>query len=48
LIVLALIVLLKPVSAIEMMVVYCGVWASVLAIAFFYIKGVLSVLPKLV
>ena len=47
-IVLALIVLLKPVSAIEMMAVYCGVWVAVFAIAFFYVRGVLSVLPKLV
>jgi len=47
-IVLALIVLLKPASAIEMMAVYCGVWAAVFAIAFFYIKGALSLLPKLV
>jgi glycosyltransferase involved in cell wall biosynthesis/O-antigen/teichoic acid export membrane protein len=47
-IVLALIVLLKPVSAIETMAVYCGVWVTVFAIAFFYIKGALSALPKLV
>ena len=47
-IVLALIVLLKPVSAIEMMAVYCGVWVAVFAIAFFYVRGALSVLPKLV
>jgi len=47
-IVLALIVLLKPVSAIEIMAVYCGVWVAVFAIAFFYVRGALSVLPKLV
>jgi glycosyltransferase involved in cell wall biosynthesis/O-antigen/teichoic acid export membrane protein len=47
-IVLALIVLLKPASAIEMMAVYCAVWGTVFALAFFYIKGALSVLPKLV
>jgi hypothetical protein len=39
---------MKPVSAIEMMAVYCGVWIAVFAIAFFYVRGALSVLPKLI
>lgn len=47
-VVLALIILLHPTSAIEMMAVYCAVWAGVFAIAYVYIKGVLGALPKMI
>jgi len=46
-VVLALIVLLNPTNAIEMMLLYCAVWGGVFLIAFFYIRRALSVLPGL-
>lgn len=47
-IVLALIIVLNPDSAVGMMALYCGVWGTVFVIAFFYIKGVLNVLPQMI
>ncbi len=42
-----LIVVLKPVSAVEMMTLYCAVWAGVLTIALVYVRRLITVLPRI-
>ena len=44
---LALIVLLRPESAVQLMSLYCGVWATVFAVALLYIRGVVTVFPSI-
>lgn len=48
LVLLALIVFLRPESALQLIVLYCAVWGLVFAIALFYVRGILSVLPSIV
>jgi glycosyltransferase involved in cell wall biosynthesis/O-antigen/teichoic acid export membrane protein len=47
-VVLGLIVVLQPSSAIEMMSLYCAVWGGVFLIALVYIKRLLGVFPRMV
>ena len=47
-VVLALIVLLSPTNAIEMMLLYCVVWGGVFLIALLFIRRALGVLPGLI
>ncbi len=42
-----LIVLLQPGSAVEMMMLYCAVWAAVFTIALVYVRGLIGDLPRI-
>ena len=42
-----LIVVLQPGSAVEMMTLYCAVWAAVFTIALVYVRGLIGALPRI-